>query len=75
MSITILNEHMPVTTPLGDGYAILIEATAHDYYWTVALESGALVSFTQDKIRIANSYTYHRGISDERMREIVNGKH
>lgn len=39
--------------------------------WTVALENGALVTFTQDRVRIANSYTHRRGITDERMRGIV----
>ena len=66
-----LTELIPVETPLGSGYAIIIESSAHDYYWTVALENQALVTFTQDKIRIARSYTQHRGIEDAEMRKII----
>lgn len=70
-----LTELIPMTTPLGKGYAILVDAGQHDQYWTVALESGALVTFRQDQIRIADSYTHGRGISDKRMKGIVsNGK-
>ena len=71
MALLQLTEIIPVETPLGDGYAILVESGAHDMYWTVALENKALVTFTQDRIRIANSYTHRRGINDERMAMIV----
>lgn len=71
MALLQLTEIIPVETPLGDGYAILVESGAHDNYWTVALENKALVTFTQDRIRIANSYTHRRGITDERMAMIV----
>ena len=71
MALLQLTEIIPVETPLGDGYAILFESGAHDNYWTVALENKALVTFTQDRIRIANSYTHRRGITDERMAMIV----
>lgn len=66
-----LPELIKVETPLGRGWAILVEGTAHDYFWTVALDTGALVTFTQDQIRITNSYTHGRGISHERMAEII----
>lgn len=67
-----LKDLIPMTTPLGPGWAIILEARAHDYFWTVALdETGALVTFTQDQVRIANSYTHHRGIDHARMREII----
>lgn len=69
-----LTELIPVKTPLGEGYAILFETGEHDNYWTVALENGAIVTFTQDRIRICNSYTHRRGISDERMKVIVNNQ-
>lgn len=62
------HEPIGVDTPLGPGRAILIERTQHDYFWTVALDTCALVTFTQDKIRIFESYTHGRGISDEEMR-------
>lgn len=67
-----LNELIPMKTPLGDGYAIMVEGGQHDYYWTIALENGAIVTFRQDQVRIANSYTHGRGISDKKMKRIVN---
>lgn len=64
-------ELIPVETPLGSGYAMLYEGGEHDNYWTVILENGALVTFTQDKIRVSRSYTHGRGISDKEMKKIV----
>jgi hypothetical protein len=65
-------EHLiGMETPLGFGYAILVETGPHDQYWTVALDNGALVTFSQDKIRICNSYTHGRGINDRDMKEII----
>lgn len=66
-----LSEQIPVETPLGFGYALIFETGEHDNYWTVALESGALVTFTQDRIRVSRDYTHRRGISDEEMKRIV----
>jgi len=66
-----LNEMIPVITPLGDGYAIIFETGEHDNYWTVILETGAIVSFRQEKIRVSRSYTHNRGITDNEMREII----
>lgn len=60
-----------MTTPLGKGYAILVDAGQQDQYWTVALESGALVTFRQDQIKIAKSYTHSRGITNKQMRKII----
>ena len=71
MALLQLKQLIPMITPLGDGYAVLVEINAHDAYWTVALETGALVTFTQDRVRIANSYTHYRGIDDARMKDIV----
>lgn len=71
MATTQLNEIIPVDTPLGPGYAFLVETGAHDYWWTVALETGAIVTFTQDRIRIQKSYSHRRGISDDEMRDIT----
>lgn len=70
MTVTFLTELIEMETPLGRGYAIVLETTAHDYFWTVAFEDGALVTFTQNKIRICRSYTHGR-ISDEEMRQII----
>jgi hypothetical protein len=65
-------EPIPVETPLGTGRAILIESTPHDYWYTVALDdSQALVTFSQNKLRICRSYTQERGISDQEMKEII----
>jgi len=72
--ISQLQELIPMETPLGSGYAIMIESTAHDYYWTVALENGALVTFPQSKIRISRCYTYGRGIKDNEMATIIERK-
>ncbi len=69
-----LTDLIAMETPLGPGYAIILETTGHDCFWTVALENGALVTFTQDRIRIATSYTHRRGITDERMRAIITPK-
>ena len=66
-----LPEPFEVETPLGHGWAILLEATAHEYFWTVALDGGALVTFTQDRVRICESYTHKRGVPDARMKKIV----
>lgn len=74
MALIQLTEVIPVETPLGDGHAVLIESGAHDIYWTVALENKALVTFTQDRIRICTSYTHRRGITDERMMALTNSR-
>lgn len=66
-----LDELIPVETPLGFGYAIIFETGEYDNYWTVALENGALVTFTQDRIKVSRDYTHRCGISDEQMREII----
>ena len=66
-----LKELIPVETKLGSGYAIIFESLAHENYWTVALDNGAIVTFAQEKIRIADSYTHNRGISDNNMLEII----
>jgi hypothetical protein len=67
-----LSELIPMKTPLGDGYAIVMESGQHDNYWTIALENGALVTFRQQEIRIARSYTHGRGLKHTDMRRVVN---
>ena len=71
MSVLELEELVPVETPIGSGYAMLYESGEHDNYWTVIMENGALVTFTQDKIRVSRSYTHNRGIDDKEMSKIV----
>jgi hypothetical protein len=47
-----------VDTPLGRALALFVESTTTDNYWTcVILDNGAIVTFTQDKIRMARAYT------------------
>lgn len=72
MTVLQLSELIPMITPLGKGYAIVLEVTAHEYYWTIAMDNGTIVTFAQDKIRIDRSYTHSRNISDKEMREIIN---
>ena len=71
MSIIEFSELIPVETSLGSGYAMLFESGEHDNYWTVILDNGAIVTFTQDKIRVSRSYTHGRGISDRQMKKII----
>ena len=67
-------ELIPVTTPLGSGYAMFIESGEWDAYWTVVLDNQAVVTFSQDKIRVSRSYTHGRGISHKQMRKILSGR-
>ena len=73
MMLTELRHLIPVETPLGRGYAILIESEPHDQWWTVVLDSGAVVTFPQERIRVQRSYTLGRGIDDAEMTEIIEG--
>lgn len=66
-----LPEIFQVETPLGHGYAIMVETTAHDQLWTVAIDNGALVTFPQDKIRMGKSYTHGRRLGDPEMKKIL----
>ena len=61
-----------VKTPIGKGRALFIEVTPHDIYWTVALDNCAIVTFTQDKLRIARHYTHGRDITNDEMMNIIN---
>lgn len=71
MSFHEFHEPIQVDTPLGRGRALLVERTQHDYFWTVALDTCALVTFPQDKILIGRSYTHGRGITDEQMETYI----
>jgi len=68
------DELISVNTPLGHGYAMLFESGEHDSWWTVILDNQAVVTFTQEQIRISRSYTHGRGISTPQMRKILRGK-
>lgn len=73
MSVVVLPELIEMETPLGRGHAIVLETTAHDYFWTVVLATGALVTFPQNKVRAVRSYTHGR-IGDAEMTKIVAGE-
>lgn len=61
-----------VSTPLGKGLALFVETSQHEAEWTVAIiETQAIVSFKQNKIRIGRSYTNGFGINDEQMKAIT----
>lgn len=64
-------ELISVNTPLGHGYAMFLEPGEFDSYWTVVLDNQAVVTFTQEQIRISRSYTHGRGITDSQMRKII----
>lgn len=66
-----LAEPLEVITPLGEGYAIILQPGAHDYLWTVVMDNGALVVFPQKKLRVKRNYSAHRGISDKEMLELI----
>jgi hypothetical protein len=70
-TVTELREHIPVTTPQGPGHCFLIESGGVDQWWTVGLLSGAVITIPQDKVLLARSYSYGRGITDGEMRGII----
>ncbi len=74
MSLIQIDSPFLVKTPLGNGYLIFLESSTSDYWWTVALSNGAIVTFTQDKIRMARSYSHDRGIKDKEMSLIISRK-
>ena len=63
---------IPVDTEQGPGYALFVEVDNHVQYWTIVLtESRAFMTLPQDQIFAACSYTHGRGITHEKMREIL----
>lgn len=71
MSIHEFNDMIEVDTPHGRGRAIFVEASARDNYWTVQLQSGAIVTYPQKKIKGVRNYTSSLGLTDEQMGIIV----
>jgi len=72
MTVTELRARIAVDTPLGRGYVLLVETNVEDQWWTVALvETRALVTFRQSEIRVARSYGYGIGMTDEDMRKVL----
>lgn len=64
-----------VETPLGWGKAILIESKDNDYYWTVVLaDSGAFVTFPQNKIKACRNYSLGINFTDSDMKRVLNNE-
>jgi hypothetical protein len=75
MSLFEFRDPIAVTTPLGKGHAIFVEAEAHEAHWTCIIEDGgAFVTFKQSLIRAARSYSMGR-IPDAEMQKIVKCTH
>ena len=58
-----LNPTIPLTTPKGDGYAILLldYSQEHNLIWVVALdESGEIWSFQNPEVRMVKNVTMGR---------------
>jgi hypothetical protein len=53
---------------------LFVESGEHDSFWTVVLDNQAVVTFTQEQIRISRSYTHGRGVNDRQMKAIIRGK-
>lgn len=64
-------EPIPVNTPLGKGYGILIETGWYDTYWTVLLLNGAFVTFPQSKVKAQRNYTLGLNMSDDDMKKVL----
>jgi hypothetical protein len=71
MSFHEFHEPIEVELAIGKGRAILIERTPHDYWWTVLMDTGAVVTVAQNKVRTTRSYSHQRGIGDEEMKKII----
>lgn len=70
-----LHEPLSVETPLGDGYAVFVEAGGEDQWWTVLLsESRAFVTVRQSQIRGTRSYTHSRDMTHIEMRRAIRRK-
>lgn len=71
MALIQLEDPIEVNTPVGHGFAVVLEADALDHWWTVILDSGAFVTMKQNKLRAIRSYTHGRGVTHEEMKEIT----
>lgn len=67
----ILDEWIPVVTPLGTGYAFMIETENHDNWYTVFMQDRSIVTLRQEKILTQKSYTHGRDMSDAEMRSAI----
>lgn len=71
MSTIEFQQSKRVQTPLGRGYVWFVELESDDNWYTIILDNGAVVTFTQSQLRMCRNYTLKRGISDREMRRIV----
>lgn len=72
MPIHEFEDPILVETPLGKAHALFVDTSPHENWWTVAIqETCALVTYSQDQIRIHKSYTHRRGITNAQMKEIT----
>lgn len=72
MALAFVPDPFLVDTPLGRGFAIVLETDHHDYWWTVELQnSGALVTFQQREIKIARNYTLGSRMTTTEMKKIL----
>ena len=63
---------IPVDTPFGEGLALFVEVTGHDYYWTIALNvDGALVTLRQAEIKMHRNFTLGVGMDHAAMSGIL----
>jgi hypothetical protein len=69
--VIVLDEWIPVETPQGKGYAFLIETENHDNWYTIILDSRAIVTLPQEKILAQRSYSHGRSMSDDDIKKII----
>ncbi len=70
-NVIVLEEWLPVETPQGKGYAFLIELENSDNWYTVILESRAIVTFKQEKVLALGSYTHERSVYDAELQAAI----
>lgn len=61
--VIVLDQWLPVETPVGKGYAFIIELEQADNWYTIALDSQAIVTLPQEKVLMRKDYTHGRGMS------------
>jgi hypothetical protein len=67
-----LTEPIEVRTPLGPAWALFLESTTADNFWTVALNSnGALITFRQKFIRCVRNFTLGRNFPVSEMAKVI----
>lgn len=67
----LLNEWIPIECELGKGYAFMIETENHDNWYTIILESQAIVTLQQERILVQKSYTHKRGLTSADMQAAI----